>query len=224
MATHTHTVLTAVTPIVHRSISSVLDNSQAFRCQTTYATAFLLLRAAWHYLLWDPVAGTDSQPLLLVAQRTWSLMSLRQLTDAVTAPRYNTTHWQTHCDKDMQAHQRVHRHTYAQSHKCPCLVDALDDSSWDYNLYSVFIFSSGFHHPDKVSCTYDNSHKEILEFKCFFVTLWLILFFHMLNTSHLTHFNKLQCLKAACGFSLAKFEIYQIWHLNHACRQKTVWW
>ena len=140
--THTHTLtLTVGHDSCHSHqppvrLSSLLDNSQAFLCQTTYVTAF------WQHPLPEPVAGSDSRPLLLVALRTWSLMSLRQLTDAVTAPRYNTSHWQTRCDKDIQAHQCVHRHTDAQSHKYSCLVDVRDNSCCKYNLYSVLILSS----------------------------------------------------------------------------------
>lgn len=174
-ATHTHTHIVCPDSCHSNrppvSLSALLDNIQAFpACHTTYATAFLLLRAAWHYLLSDPVAGTDSQPLLLVALRTWSLMSLRQLTDAVTAPRYNTTRWQTHCDKDIQAHQRVCRHTTHTVTQVPVPCRCARQQQLRVQpLFSIYFLL-------RVSSTRSGQphicwqSQKILEFRCFSVT------------------------------------------------------
>lgn len=86
-----------------------------------------------------PCGRHQLSALWLVALRTWSLMSLRQLTDAVTAPRYNTTRWQTHCDKDIQAHQRVRGRAHMHSRTSTCALPfVLDNSSWVQPLFSIY--------------------------------------------------------------------------------------
>lgn len=187
-------------PQVH--LCSPLDNSQAFFCQTTYASDFLLPRAVWQYPLPEPVVGFDSQPLLLVALRTWSLMSLRQLTDAVTAPRYNTSHWQTHCDKNIQAHQCVHSHTVAQG-LMPCWC-ARQQLLQVQPLFSIS--SSGPQQPHYFRCTRRLSWK-ILEFKCFSVL------FCCCRCNVVSTYCNTWMLPG--GISFTKFEIHHILKKSH---------
>lgn len=112
-------------------LPSLLDSIQAFSCHTAYATAILQLRVAWHYLLPGPVASTGSQQPSCWWHHKHDLWCLTgSTTDAVTAPRYNTTRWQTHWDKDKQARQCVHRHTQAcTAQKCVVFL-TVEATSW----------------------------------------------------------------------------------------------
>lgn len=174
-------------------------HSQALLCQKPYVATLNPLTVSPPGAPW---LAPCLRPLSLVALWTWSLMSLRQLTDAVTAPEHNRAH-----DKHVvtRTYNRSSADMLAQGTRLRCAGHGFSvlDNKLLQPLVSVYFLI--FQQPQKVRSIQELTVMKISEqndFRGFFFPpQWSVC--HILSAQHIRI--------VARGSRFTKLEIFHTW-------------